>query len=389
MRPVPRTAGACEDGLPDHQVAAAPGLEDEGPPDRPMRGGLPLGVEPLPRSEQAGNEGVQGGGGEKPFISLRAMNREFSELRRNTPWLKELPCHPVRHVLKYQDDAWKRAFAGKGFPQFRARGRDRDASVTFPPKSFQVRGDRLQLAKIGWMEISRRGGNPYEGYPVKQVVVKPNCGKWYAVLFHDVPDEVVATPDNGHKIGVDMNVGQVATSEGEIIPMPDLAKLEARKRRYQRRLDKRHVPGSNRYKATRRKLARTCRRIRNARAAWQHETSRRLADSAGTVCVEALDIPDMLESGNTALSRGIGSSAWGGLIRKLGYKAHRLVAVPPMYTSQTCSECGHVSKDNRKRRSEFACVACGYSNDADLNAALNILALGTGAAGRGGGSRLQ
>ena len=336
-----------------------------------------------------GMKAFKEGGGKKPFISLRAMNREFSELRRNTPWLKELPCHPVRHVLRYQDDAWKRAFAGKGFPQFRARGRDRDASVTFPPLSFQVRGDKLYLARIGWMEISRRGGNPYEGYPVKQVVVKPNCGKWYAVLFHDVPDEVVATPDNGQKIGVDMNVGQVATSKGEIIPMPDLAKLEARMRRYQRRLDKRHVPGSNRYKATRRKLARTYRRIRNARAAWQHETSRRLANSAGTVCVEALDIPDMIEGGGTALSRGIGSSAWGGLIRKLGYKAHPLIAVPPMYTSQTCSECGHVSKDNRKRRSEFACVACGYSNHADLNAALNILALGTGAAGRGGGSRLQ
>ena len=261
--------------------------------------------------------------------------------------------------------------------------------MTFPDQSFQVRGDRLQLAKIGSMKISRRGGNPYEGYPVKQVVVKPNCGKWYAVLFHDVPDEVVATPYNGHKIGIDMNVGQVATSEGEIIWMPDLAKLEARKRRYQRRLDKRHVQGSNRYKGTRRKLAKTNRRIRNARAAWQHETSRRLADSAGTVCVEALDIPEMIEDGGTALSRGIGSSAWGGLIRKLGYKAHRLVAVDPKYTSQACSECGHVSPDNRKLRAEFACVACGYSNHADVNAALNILALGTGAAGRGEGLRPQ
>ena len=116
------------------------------------------------------------------------------------------------------------------------------------------------------MDIRRRGGNPYEGYPVKQVVVKPNCGKWYAVLFHELPDELVATPDNGQAIGVDMNVGQVATSEGEIIPMRHLAKLEARKRRYQRRLDTRHVRGSNHYKATRRKLAKTCRRIRNARA---------------------------------------------------------------------------------------------------------------------------
>lgn len=162
-----------------------------------------------------GMKAFKEGGGKKPFISLRAMNREFSELRRNTPWLKELPCHPVRHVLKYQDDAWKRAFAGKGFPQFRARGRDRDASVTFPPLSFQVRGDKLYLARIGWMEISRRGGNPYEGYPVKQVVVKPNCGKWYAVLFHDVPDEVAAMKIL--KNDSDTSVSPVLTTASRIV----------------------------------------------------------------------------------------------------------------------------------------------------------------------------
>ncbi|MCY3852346.1 MAG: zinc ribbon domain-containing protein, partial [Gammaproteobacteria bacterium] len=54
------------------------------------------------------------------------------------------------------------------------------------------------------------------------------------------------------------------------------------------------------------------------------------------------------------------------------------------YTSQTCHQCGHVDKDSRKQ-SDFKCTACGHADDADVNAALNILAFGNGATGRGGG----
>lgn len=45
--------------------------------------------------------------------------------------------------------------------------------------------------------------------------------------------------------------------------------------------------------------------------------------------------------------------------------------VDPAYTSQTCTRCNHISKNNRKRL-EFRCGKCGYENNADLNAAMNI-----------------
>ncbi len=53
-----------------------------------------------------------------------------------------------------------------------------------------------------------------------------------------------------------------------------------------------------------------------------------------------------------------------------------LVAVPPHHTSQTCPDCGHVSRDNRKTQANFACVACGYEENADLVGAINILRAG-------------
>ncbi len=68
----------------------------------------------------------------------------------------------------------------------------------------------------------------------------------------------------------------------------------------------------------------------------------------------------------------------------LGYKSN-VVKVPAAYTSQKCRACGHTAKQNRKTQSDFHCVKCGHRANADINAALNILASGNGAAGRGGG----
>ena len=54
----------------------------------------------------------------------------------------------------------------------------------------------------------------------------------------------------------------------------------------------------------------------------------------------------------------------------------RLIEVNPAYTSQTCSECGHVEKENRKSQTRFLCVSCGFAFNADTNVAINIRRLG-------------
>jgi putative transposase len=53
-----------------------------------------------------------------------------------------------------------------------------------------------------------------------------------------------------------------------------------------------------------------------------------------------------------------------------------VVVVPPAYTSQRCSCCGHVEAGNRPSQAQFRCLACGHAENADLNAAKNILAAG-------------
>lgn len=48
-------------------------------------------------------------------------------------------------------------------------------------------------------------------------------------------------------------------------------------------------------------------------------------------------------------------------------------SVPAYYTSITCSRCGHVEKANRLSQESFVCQKCGYSDNADFNASINIL----------------
>jgi len=84
-------------------------------------------------------------------------------------------------------------------------------------------------------------------------------------------------------------------------------------------------------------------------------------------------------------SRKLNNWAFNELEQFLRYKAEAMgksvVTIDPRYTSQKCSNCGHIYKGNRKRHS-FKCVKCGFQIHADLNAARNIADIGKSNIGR-------
>ena len=53
-------------------------------------------------------------------------------------------------------------------------------------------------------------------------------------------------------------------------------------------------------------------------------------------------------------------------------KGIEIIFINPAYTSQKCSCCGHICKENRKSQSDFCCKKCGFKLNADLNASRNI-----------------
>ena len=332
------------------------------------------------------------GEGEKPSASYFSLGVEFTRLRHETDWLRELPANPIKHTLKYFADALKQAGQGKkGFPKPRSRRRTAP-SFTLPSKeNFRIKNiDRkyslLRIPLVGWVKLTRRGGNPWEDGAPKQVVLRHDGHRWRAFVFYEI--EVEQKLDDGEFLGVDMNVRQVATSDGHFYFLPDLKKKEARRKRYQRRMA-RQVKGSNRRKDTKKKLAKVSRKIANIRKNWIHQTTKEIAEKCGTVIVEDLKVKNMTASAKgtienpgknvkqkAGLNRAMQDTALGGFRRNLEYKCGRLIEVNPAYTSQTCSECRHVDKENRKTQARFLCVSCGFASNADTNAAMNIRRLG-------------
>lgn len=114
-----------------------------------------------------------------------------------------------------------------------------------------------------------------------------------------------------------------------------------------------------------------------------HTISRRIVEEADAhscsyIAVERLThIRDRIGAWSDRLKRQLHNWAFRKLQEMIAYKASeygiRVEQIPPAYTSQTCSKCGHQSDTNRDSETGwFECNQCGYEIDGDYNAAKNI-----------------
>jgi putative transposase len=144
-------------------------------------------------------------------------------------------------------------------------------------------------------------------------------------------------------------------------------------------------------------IARLKAREGDRRKDWAEKLSTDLARRFDVIRVEDLKIANMTRSahGNmtepgrnaaqkVGLNRQILAGGWGLLARRLEGKAPgRVEKIQPHFTSQRCSACAHVDPDSRESQARFRCTACGFTGNADVNAAINIAA-GHAVTARGG-----
>jgi transposase len=116
------------------------------------------------------------------------------------------------------------------------------------------------------------------------------------------------------------------------------------------------------------------------------KTTTDLAMRFDLISVETLNIKGMTRSAKgtleqprrrvrqkAGLNRAILANSWGRLVTRLEHKAPgRLIAVPAAYSSVECSACGHRAAESRESQARFYCRACGFTEHADVNAAINI-----------------
>ena len=202
----------------------------------------------------------------------------------------------------------------------------------------------------------------------------------------------VIVPNLNTAIGIDMGVKRFLTlSDGSFIKSLEerLKPIENKISLLQRRI-KHKVKGSNNIKKAYLKLALLHKKKANIRNNFLHQVSTLLVKNHDLIVIENLKIKNISKSAKgtienpgknvkakSGLNRSVLNEAWRKFFTYLEYKLKLnggiLIKVDPKHTSQTCIQCGHISKDNRKEQAIFKCVKCGYETNADVNAAQNIL----------------
>jgi len=310
-------------------------------------------------------------------------------------FLKEVDSTALQNSVLKIDVAYKnffrRAKQGEkaGFPRFKSK---HNSHQSYQSSTVSIKENKLYLPKIGTVKAKFHRGKIIG--KVKTVTVSYEANQYFASINYEDGIEELIGRNNGKSIGIDVGVKVFAyTSDKQKIKHINLKKEIANVIKAQKVLSRRKKGGKNRQKA-KVKLAKKHLKLKNKRNDFLHKITKKLSENQA-IAVEnlmiknmskkakgSIDNPNMRSSAKSGLNRSILQQSWGKFFELLEYKLRRnggkLIKVDPKYTSQKCSCCGHISKENRKSQSKFICKECGHSTNADYNASLNILnAIGT------------
>src|SRR3989454_4851772 len=298
--------------------------------------------------------------------------------QEETSWLGEVSSVPLQQALSHLDRAFRHFFEGRAaYPIFKKK--QGDQAATYVASAFRWDGTQLTLAKmqtpldIHWSRPLPDGCKP------TTVTVSKDCANRYFVSIL-VEEDIKPLPVVNKQVGLDMGLkSMVITSDGQTHGNPKFFHQDEKKlAKAQRRLAKKKKGSQNRAKA-RVKVARIHGRVADRRRNYQHQLSTKLIRENQTICVESLQVKNMVQ--NHCLAKAISDVGWSEFVRQLEYKAawygRTLVKIDKWYpSSKRCFDCGHLLDSLTLDIRVWTCPACGVVHDRDINAARNMLAAG-------------
>jgi len=270
------------------------------------------------------------------------LQAELPKLKKEKPELKEVYSKVLQMVL-YQLYSNLKSLAklkknGTKVGKLRYKGRGWFKTFVYNQSGFKIietgkRLDRLHLSKIG--DIPIRIHRKIEG-KIKQVIIKRyKSGKWFALIC--VEKEKKKLPKTGKVIGIDVGIRLFLTdSEGRQIENPMFYEKTLKRIKIEQRRLSRKKKGSKNWEKQRRKLAKAYEKLVNQRDDFLHKLSRFYVENYDVICVENLNIRNMVRNHN--LAQKILDASWGKFLHYLAYKAEnagkRVVKVDPRGTSK-------------------------------------------------------
>jgi len=340
----------------------------------------------------------------KQFNAIKYQDPAWLDADGN-PWLRTI--HRDAHAQPFANlaRAWRRYFeqrraGGKAHPpRFKKKGRCPDVFYVANDK-FRLEGMSAVLPKVG--RVALREALRWPGR-ILGASVSREAGNWFLSVQVEVPEQAAGRRRSGDGVtGVDLGVTSAATlASGEKIAAPRplkgaLRRLRIRSRRLSRKLErakaaagiKGRVPKGTRLPVSKNRtkgalaLARLQARIARVRRDFTHKLTTRLCRENQAVAIEDLHVKGMLA--NARLSRAIADVGFYEIRRQLLYKAARygtcIVLADRWYpSSRLCSACDTRNGTLALGERAWTCANCGAHHDRDVNAAINLQRLATGA----------
>ena len=319
------------------------------------------------------------------------LNNEYLPNHPDYSWIKEAYSKAVTQAVNNGQTAFTRFFDHKSaFPNFKKKGKS-DVKMYFVknnPKDCRCERHRINIPSLGWVRIKEKGYIPTtkDGYVIKSGHVSIKAGRYYVSVLIEIPDNRIANNSN-EGIGIDLGLKDFAvvsngTSYKNINKSAKLKKLEKQLIREQRSLSRKYEnvkkggpTQSANIQKQRLKVQKLHHRIDNIRTDYINKTIAEIVKTKPSyITIEDLNVSGMMK--NKHLSKAVASQKFYEFRTKLQAKCNEngieLRVVDRWFpSSKTCHCCGAIKKDLKLSDRTFTCD-CGYIEDRDFNAALNL-----------------
>jgi putative transposase len=258
------------------------------------------------------------------------------------------------------------------------KNKHKKQSYRLPNQKFSLKNNKIRLEKIGLITVVIDRQIPKKAKLMSVTISKNPNGQHFASVLAEHTIEHL--PKTNKEVGLDVGLKEfLVQSDNIIVKNPRYFRdSQTKLAKIQKQHSKKKKGGKRRNKS-RLKVARIHNKIANQRDWFLHNESTRIIKNYDVICVEDLNVSGMIK--NHCLSKSIADASWSKFYSMLEYKANwygkEIVKIGRFEpTSKTCSCCGWINKVLTLKDRTFACPVCGLELDRDLNAAINIKALG-------------
>ena len=331
----------------------------------------------------------------EPFMSGKSfsvwLNNEYLPKHPEYSWIKEVSSKSVKYSIECGCTAFSRFFKHQSaFPNFKKKGKS-DVKMYFVknnPGDCRCERHRINIPTLGWIRIKEKGYIPTtkDGYVIKSGSVSMKAGRFYVSALVEIPDPEITDPKN-EGIGIDLGLKEFAIcSNGRtyknINKSARLKKIEKHLIREQRSLSRKYEnlkKGESTQRANIQKQKLKVQKLHHKldliRTDYINKTIAEIVKTKPSyITIENLNVSGMMK--NRHLSKAVASQKFYEFRVKLQAKCHEnsiefRVADRWYPSSRICHGCGCIKKDLKLSDRIYRC-GCGYTEDRDLNAALNL-----------------